>query len=64
MNDFGFSFEDSKEQEDKVSGLFNMILPLLNNLKSNPEKDTIFWPNRVEKIDAFIKKLQDYINKE
>lgn len=65
-DDFGFSFESSTEIEsaskDKVTGLYNMIMPLLNNLKANPEKDTIKWPNRKEKIDQFIVKMDNYLN--
>ena len=64
-NDFGFSFahtEDIKiEANDKVEGLRKMIMPLLNNLMKNPEKDTIVWPEREKKIKAFIKKMDDYI---
>lgn len=64
-NDFGFSFshtEDIKtEANDKVEGLRKMIMPLLNNLMKNPEKDTIVWPDREKKIQAFIKKMDDYI---
>ena len=29
------------------------ITPLLNNLKANPEKEYIKWPDRVEKVEAF-----------
>jgi hypothetical protein len=65
-NDFGFSFahtDDIKaEGKDKVQGLKNMIMPLLNNLMKNPEKDTIVWPDREKKIKAFIKKMDDYIS--
>ena len=39
-----------KELEDKLN---NAILPLLTNLKKNPEKEYILWPNRTEKIEAF-----------
>jgi hypothetical protein len=67
-NDFGFTFADSNElqqkvsiTEDKLSGLREMIMPLLNNLLKNPEKDTILWPDREKKIKAFIKKMDDYI---
>ena len=67
-DDFGFSFVDSNEikakietTENKVEGLRNMIMPLLNNLMKNPEKDTILWPDREKKIKEFIKKMDDYI---
>ena len=39
--------------EDKVNKLYNAILPLLSNLKKNPEKDYIYWPNRTEKVEQF-----------
>jgi hypothetical protein len=39
-----------------------MIMPLLNNLLKSPEKDTIVWPNREKQINAFIKKMDNYIN--
>ena len=67
-NDFGFTFIDSNEietkvkfTENKLEGLRNMIMPLLNNLMKNPEKDTILWPDREVKIKAFIKKMDAYI---
>ena len=43
----------SQELEDKLNKLYNSILPLLSNLKMNPEKEYILWPNRVEKIEQF-----------
>tara|TARA_Y100001937_G_scaffold123087_1_gene185397 strand:- start:184 stop:450 length:267 start_codon:yes stop_codon:yes gene_type:complete len=42
-----------KALEDKLNNLYNAILPLLTNLKKNPEKEYILWPNRTEKIEAF-----------
>ena len=41
------------ELEDKLNKLYNSILPLLGNLKKNPEKEYIYWPNRVEKVEQF-----------
>ena len=65
-DDFGFSFADTNEMQsqakDKVQGLRDMIMPLLNNLMKNPEKDTIVWPDREKKIKAFVKKMDAYIN--
>ena len=43
----------SKELEDKLNKLYNAIQPLLSNLKKNPEKEYILWPNRTEKIEQF-----------
>ena len=47
INDSSFQI---KERLDK---LYNAIQPLLNNLKKNPEKDYILWPNRLEKVEEF-----------
>jgi hypothetical protein len=46
----------------KAQLIYNAITPLLNNLKANPEKDYIYWPNRHEKIDAFADKLYEIMN--
>jgi len=50
------------ELEDKIDTLYNMIMPLLNNLQRNPEKEYIYWPNRVEKIEQFRDKLTGIYN--
>jgi len=39
--------------QDKLDKLYNAITPLLTNLKKNPEKEYILWPNRVEKVEEF-----------
>ena len=39
--------------QEKLDELYNAITPLLNNLKANPEKEYIKWPDRVEKVEAF-----------
>ena len=39
--------------EEKLNKLYNSVVPLLSNLKKNPEKDYIYWPNRLEKIEQF-----------
>lgn len=65
--DFGFGFsEDLTESltetavvaQNKATTMFNMILPLLNNLKKSPEKPNIVWPDREQKINDFISKLE------
>ena len=47
------SDSESAALEAKLNNLYNAILPLLSNLKMNPEKDYILWPNRVEKVEQF-----------
>ena len=68
-HDFGFSFTDDLESDlyavqeqltkdqQKADKMYKMIMPLLNNLKKNPDKPNIHWPDRVKKIDEFIHKL-------
>ena len=72
--DFGFTLVDENEldvaqtatasaaeastTQDKLDKLYNAIGPLLNNLKANPEKEYIKWPNRVEKVEAFETHIQ------
>lgn len=72
--DFGFSFSDEQidnlkndlstqqsELEDiknRLSNLHNAIIPFLDNLCRDPDKATIHWPNRVEKIQEYKKKLK------
>ena len=43
----------ASDYEEKMNNLYNAILPLLSNLKKNPEKDYIHWPNRTDKVEAF-----------
>tara|TARA_B100000925_G_scaffold280734_1_gene251740 strand:- start:822 stop:1082 length:261 start_codon:yes stop_codon:yes gene_type:complete len=45
--------------QEKLDGLYNAIIPLLNNLKRNPEKEYILWPNRLEKVEEFETKLTE-----
>jgi hypothetical protein len=72
--DFGFTSEDqisaeekqrTAAQKEKLLGLRKMIMPLLNNLLKSPEMDIIKWEGkaRVAQINAFIKKMDDYIDK-
>lgn len=46
----------------KMKGLVDMIMPLLNNLCSEPDKEYIYWPDRVERIKKFKLKVEKYIN--
>lgn len=43
--------------DNKAKALYDAMMPLLENLKTNPERDYIYWPNRYDKIDAFQDKL-------
>ena len=43
----------------RITALEKMIMPLLLNLKKNPENAYIHWPNRAPLIDEQIKKILD-----
>jgi|TARA_Y100001936_G_C15827880_1_gene535214 hypothetical protein len=51
--------EAAETTQDRLDRLFNAITPLLTNLKANPEKEYILWPNRLEKVEQF----EDHIQK-
>ena len=44
--------------QERLDKLYNAIIPLLNNLKKNPEKEYILWPDRLKKVEAFETHLQ------
>jgi hypothetical protein len=45
--------------QERLDRLYNAVMPLLTNLKKNPEKEYILWPNRTQKIEEFEAKLLD-----
>jgi hypothetical protein len=64
--DFGFTFANEDElvtdtSREKLIQLRDMIMPLLNNLKKNPDKEMIKWPNRITSIDAMIAKINTLV---
>jgi hypothetical protein len=54
--------QTAQQMEEKLNKLYNAIIPLLGNLKKNPDKDYIYWPNRTDKIEQFENVLQKIIN--
>ena len=50
VDEYSTTINDTQQKLDK---LYNAITPLLNNLKANPEKEYILWPNRIEKVEQF-----------
>ena len=50
---------EASSAQERLDKLYNAITPLLNNLKMNPEKEYILWPNRLEKVEQF----EDHIQK-
>lgn len=49
----------SNDSQSKLDKLYNAIVPLLNNLKKDPEKEYILWPDRLKKVEAFEDYLQN-----
>lgn len=43
--------------EYRLELLYKSISPFLDNLCKNPDKSTIYWPDRVSKIEAYKGKL-------
>tara|TARA_R110002153_G_scaffold216554_4_gene369087 strand:+ start:410 stop:673 length:264 start_codon:yes stop_codon:yes gene_type:complete len=43
--------------QEQLDRLYNAVIPLLNNLKKNPEKEYILWPNRLTKVEEFESQL-------
>lgn len=43
----------AEETQAKLDRLYNAIVPLLTNLKMNPEQEYILWPDRVNKVEQF-----------
>lgn len=54
----------AEQATQRAEIMYAAIMPLLNNLKANPEKDYIYWPNRYEKLDAFADKLHQILSGE
>lgn len=52
---------DSKVAADdlqyRLNLLYNSITPFLDNLCKNSDKSTIYWPDRVQKIESYKDKL-------
>jgi hypothetical protein len=49
--------EQIRDLENRLHLLYDSIIPFLDNLCTNPDKTTIYWPDRIEKIRAYKKKL-------
>lgn len=77
LEDFDFGFTSVSEEEitapvvnevigttqDKALQMYKAIIPLLNNLAKDSDKNAyIHWPERAKKIEAFKKKLESILN--
>ena len=48
---------DVAGMQSKMDTMYNAVMPLLNNLQKNPEKEYIYWPDRHNKVEQFRDKL-------
>jgi hypothetical protein len=46
----------------KLELLYKTIIPLLKNLAKDSDKEYIYWPNRTQKMQEFIKKVEQIVN--
>lgn len=58
------SDSESEVLREKVAKIYNSIQPLLNNLRANPERDYLYWPDRLSKIEQFSDYLDSIYNAE
>lgn len=58
QKEYSSSQEQVEELQARVDLLYRSIIPFLDNLCKNPEKSTIHWPNRVEKIEQYKMRLK------
>ena len=49
------------ELKARLEKLYKSIIPFLDNLCKDPDKATIHWPNRVEKIESYKNKLKSIV---
>lgn len=53
--------EKIEDLENRLDTLYRSIVPFLDNLCKNPEKSTIHWPNRVERIKSYKEKIKTIV---
>lgn len=46
----------------KLEQLYKTIMPLLKNLAKDSDKEYIYWPERTQKMQQFIKKIEAIVN--
>lgn len=52
----------TEEWNEKANAIYKSVLPLLNNLCAEKDKDYIYWPDRHEKIEQFKLRLNKILN--
>jgi len=54
--------EHSSNAQEKLTKMYNMIIPLINNLSKDPQKEYILWPGRDKKLAEFKASLDALIS--
>lgn len=55
--------EVEETYKGKLEQLYGMVMPLLENLAKDSDKQYIYWPNRTEKMKEFIVKVNNIVRK-
>lgn len=53
-----------KEIQNRLEELHNVVMPLYKHLLSSADKEYIYWPNRKEKIEIEIAKIQEIMDRQ
>jgi endoglucanase Acf2 len=49
---------------EKLQDLYSAVMPLLVNLSKDSEKTYLYWPNRAEKMQIFINKVNELVGED
>jgi hypothetical protein len=58
----GILHEKVEIQKQKLLDLKNLIWPLLIQLRKDPDKDVIKWPNRATALNTLMKRIDSIIS--
>ncbi len=47
--------------QTKLEALYGLVMPLLENLSTDPEKTHVLWPNRAAEMKEFILEVDTYV---
>jgi len=62
LNDEDRVVRTQQEVTDRLQKLYDVVMPLYKNLLSSADRDYIHWPDRKEKIQSEIDKIESIIN--
>lgn len=58
-NDVSNELDESEDEMNLVEDMYQLIMPLLDNLLQNPKSDTIRWPKRIDQVEELISRLDE-----